>query len=208
MCSSLCMPVVPTYGSTSGIFHAYLGDMQNGSDTLNHLSHMLSHMYNSFKYKNQKRVLFEYFQVYSHSYPTIKLVVSDPSMEKHLGAAGENIRWEYFNKKKKTEGKKVEHITWHFSMNCRYRLKLFSWQAFASVLAMLEKTNFCILACAVKKFFPHKYVHFTFWEAKKGNCSCSLLFNLPEISIWCLGRLKDLMPMPSSKERNDIPHMF
>lgn len=146
--------------------------------------------------------------------PHRKLAVSDSSVEKHLGAAGENIIWEYFNKNKnnnnKKEGKKVERITWQLPMNCRYRLKLFSWQAIASVLAMLgkKKSNFCILACAVKKFLPHKYVHFTFWEVKKGNCSCSLLFNLPEISIWCSGRLKDLMPMPSSKERNDTPHMF
>lgn len=75
--------------------------------------------------------------------PHYKLVVSDSSMEKHLGAAGENIIWEYFNKKKQktTEWKKVEHITWQLSMNCRYRLKLFSWQAIASVLAMLEKTK-------------------------------------------------------------------
>lgn len=56
-------------------------------------------------------------------------------MEKYLGAAGENFIWEYFKKKKKW--KKVEHITWQHSMNCRYRLKLFSWQAIASVLAML-----------------------------------------------------------------------
>lgn len=32
--------------------------------------------------------------------PHYKLAVSDQSMEKHLGAAGENIIWEYFNKKK------------------------------------------------------------------------------------------------------------
>lgn len=69
--------------------------------------------------------------------PHYKLAVSDQSMEKHLGAAGENIIWDYFNKKKKTEWKKVEHITWQLSMNCRYRLKLFSWQAIASILAML-----------------------------------------------------------------------
>lgn len=58
-------------------------------------------------------------------------------MEKHLGSASENIIWEYFNKKK--EWKKVELTTWQLAMNCRYRLKLFSWQAIASVLAMLEK---------------------------------------------------------------------
>lgn len=75
--------------------------------------------------------------------PHRKLAVSDSSVEKHLGAAGENIIWEYFNKNKnnnnKKEGKKVERITWQLSMNCRYRLKLFSWQAIASVLAMLGK---------------------------------------------------------------------
>lgn len=68
-------------------------------------------------------------------------VVSASSMEKHLGAASENIIWEYFNKKKKTQWKKVEHITWPCSMNCRYRLKLFSWQAIAGVLAVLGKKN-------------------------------------------------------------------
>lgn len=152
-----------------------------------------------------EEVLPEHFWCYGQNYSTI---VSDSSMEKHLGAASENIIWEYFNKKK-PQWKKVEHITWQCSMNCRYRLKLCSWQATAGVLATLgKKSNFCILACAVKKFLPHKYVHFTFWEVKKGNCSCSLLFNLPEISIWCSGRLKDLMPMPSSKERNDTPHML
>lgn len=35
--------------------------------------------------------------------PHYKLVASDSSMEKHLGAAGENIVWKYFNKKNRVK---------------------------------------------------------------------------------------------------------
>lgn len=43
-------------------------------------------------------------------------------MEKHLGAAGENIIWEYFNKKKKQNNRVKE--SWTYNLATLYELQI------------------------------------------------------------------------------------
>lgn len=48
-------------------------------------------------------------------------VVSASSMEKHLGAASENIIWEYFNKKKK---KNTVKESWTYNLAMLHELQI------------------------------------------------------------------------------------